>query len=64
MRAARALAVRMCTTTVQRVGGEDRQQLLAPQAVETMGCRPAEGRLVHECDCCDAWDVCARLWGH
>ena len=50
----------MCTITMQRVDDVDREQLLAPQAVETMACRLAEGRLVHECDRRAAWDVYAR----
>ena len=57
VRAARALDMSMCTITVQRVDDVDREQLLAPQAVETMACRLAEGRLVYECDRRAAWDV-------
>eukprot|EP00966_Prymnesium_polylepis_P231204 5350460-Prymnesium_polylepis.1 len=53
----------MCTITVQRVGDVGREQLLAPQTVETMVCRLVEGRLVLGRDRRAAWDTCARLSG-
>ena len=61
VRAARLRAMITFSTTVQHVGDDSRQLLLAPHLFEARRCAPLEGCIVVRYDRRAAWDTCARL---